>query len=258
MEYPTTQKKRKPVSNPEQIITQLCTKILTLFLEEKEIQHSLLERLISSIIAQFCEHNSELGDSFNNLSEAIKIAYQTNDLSKEYEKGFETGLLYAMVFGVDYYNRKKKEDSDINEAKVFIENKQRETIIRIIDEHDGLSQTELLSIYNERFPGKEIRKSRMSQILSDLKTKKIVYDTSIGKNKYYHLTIRGEYLIDQIISNQNNNIDSSYQQLSATFYTIDIYNEISKKYGYSRNESSEVMISEPESYTPVPQIESCA
>lgn len=229
MEKPETRINQKALPCLQQVITQLCNKVLSLFVEEKEIQHSLLERLIASIINQFCDHNYELGDSFNHLADAIKIAYQTNDISEEYEKGFETGLLYSMVFGADYLKRKKLEDSELIEAKAYVEGKQGETIIRIIDNHDGISQTELLNIYNKRFPDKEIRKARMSQILSDLKARKIVYDTSIGKNKYYRLTSRGEYIVNQLYGNQTVKIDNSHGFSFINYQTIDLYKEISAK-----------------------------
>lgn len=134
------------------------------------------------------------------MSDAVKIAYQTENFTPEYEKGFEMGFLYSTVFGLEIYNRSIQEEYELEKLKAnYTGDNSRSLLIKIVKEKEGLCQKDILNEYNSAVPGnKTIKTARLSQLLSELKSQKILYETTIGKKKCCHLTRRGKYLLSQI------------------------------------------------------------
>lgn len=198
-------------------LSLLCETILDMLIDGNRIQHSMLEKLMSILVSQIFEMGNDLGNVFDELSDAIKIAYQTADFSKEYDQGFEMGVLYSMMFSVEQYKQKQREDSELEELKKYVENEYRARLIHIIEKTEGISQTDILDSYNESFHNKTIKKARLSQILTEMKERKIVYCISAGKEKYYYLTRRGKLLADyaenNIIVKQSNLSDEAVERV---------------------------------------------
>lgn len=182
-------------------LSHLCEEILSLLLAGDRIQHSMLEKLITIVVTQIFDMGNNMENIFDELSNAIKIAYQTASFSEEYEQGFEMGALYSIMISTEHYKRKQQEDAEMEEIKKYVEKEHRTLLIHAIEKVEGISQKELLDTYNASTSNKSIKKARLSQILTELKERKIVYCISVGKEKYYYLTRRGKNLAGYLNDN---------------------------------------------------------
>lgn len=221
----------------------LCEEILSLLITGSSIEHSMLEKLMSILFTHFFETNNDIGTVFDDLSDAIKIAYQTASFSQKYEQGFEMGILYSMMFCVDQNQRKQKNDFEIDYLKNYVENENRALLINIIEKTEGINQTAILYRYNLSFPEKKIKKARLSQMLTELKDRKIVYCTSIGKEKHYYLTRRGKYLADYV----KHSIpikQAMMNEMAERMRMLELCRTIGKKDAYQRSSSNETSIIE--------------
>lgn len=221
-------------TNPDAYLAQLITQIIDAIIKRKEIQHWMLEKMLAAIINHFAGNSVESNQSLEELSDAVKIAYQTENFTPEYEKGFEMGFLYSAVFGMDIYNRNIQEEYELEKLKTKIEDKSRFLLIEIIKEKDGLCQKDILDEYNSAVPGnKTIKTARLSQLLSELKSQKIIYETTIGKKKCCHLTRRGKYLLSQIEDNSDDKETNGVNIVRYNIPAFSLYKKITEEGGLS-------------------------
>ncbi len=179
-----------PYSN--ELLSKICQSIRGDIAARSAIQDDTLLRLRKQInLTIMYGRTTDMPNSFWQLKEAVSDYWQyylkdETDISK----CFSYARTFELVKTIESFNNQREQMEQVKtDNSVF---RQHSKILDAINKNPGIIHKDLC-----KETGYE--KTRLSQISSELESKKYIFSQRQGREKYYYITTLGRQLLDQIV-----------------------------------------------------------